>query len=152
MYCYDRQYEKAIRVANEAFEIQKDYVISYYILGRSYLALGKTEEAIEAHKKLFELYPWWTAALGCTYAELGRVEEAEKILNDLMESDPMNPWKAWQIVCLAAALGKNDIAFEYINREPHFAWLVGLPVMPEYDNLRNDPRFDNVIEQFNLPD
>jgi len=71
LYCYDGQYEEAIRVANEAFEIQKDYVISYYILGRTYLALGKTEEAIEAHKKLLDLAPGWPGALGCTYAETG---------------------------------------------------------------------------------
>ncbi|KPL13576.1 MAG: hypothetical protein AMS26_13900 [Bacteroides sp. SM23_62] len=152
LYCYDGQYEEAIRVANEAFEIQKDYVISYYILGRSYLALGKTEEAIEAHMKLTELYSWWPSALGCTYAEVGRKEKAEKILNDLIGSDSMDPFKAWEIVCLAAALGKNDLAFKYIDREPQFAWLVGLPQMPEYDNLRDDPRFDDVIEQFNLPD
>jgi TolB-like protein/Flp pilus assembly protein TadD len=152
LYCYDGQYEEAIRVANEAFEIQKDYVISYYILGRSYLALGKTEEAIEAHMKLTELYSWWPSALGCTYTEVGRKEKAEKILNDLIGSDSMDPFKAWEIVCLAAALGKNDLAFKYIDREPQFAWLVGLPQMPEYDNLRDDPRFDDVIEQFNLPD
>jgi TolB-like protein/Tfp pilus assembly protein PilF len=152
LYCYDRQYEEAIRVANEAFEIQKDYVISYYILGRSYLALGKTEEAIEAHRKLAELYPWWPGALGCTYAQAGHEEEAEKILNELLESTPMDPWKAWQIICLATALGKNDLAIEYLDRQPRYAWLVGLAVMPEYDNLRYDPRFDDRIEQLNLPD
>jgi TolB-like protein/tetratricopeptide (TPR) repeat protein len=152
LYCYDGQYEEAIRVAKEAFEIQKDYVISYYILGRSYLALGKTEEAIDAHKKLVEIFPLWTASLGCTYAETGQVEEAEKILNDLLESEPMIPFTAWQIVCLAAALGKNDVAFKYINRKPHHPWLVGLPVMPEYENLRDDPRFDDVIKQFNFPE
>jgi len=102
--------------------------------------------------KLTELYSWWPSALGCTYAEVGRKEKAEKILNDLIGSDSMDPFKAWEIVCLAAALGKNDLAFKYIDREPQFAWLVGLPQMPEYDNLRDDPRFDDVIEQFNLPD
>jgi tetratricopeptide (TPR) repeat protein len=152
LYYYDGQYEEAIRVVNEAFEIQKDYVISYYILGKSYLALGKTKEAIETHKKLTELYPWWTSALGCTYAEVGRKEEAEKILNDIMESKNMDQWNAWQIVALAAALGKNDIAFEYIKRKPQFAWLGGLPVMPEYENLRDDPRYYELIERFNLPD
>jgi len=152
LYCYDGQYEEAIRLANEGFEIQKDYVISYYILGRSYLALGKTEEAIKTHQKLVELYPGWPSALACTYAESGQIEKAEKILDDLMESDPMNPWKAWQIICLAAALGKNDVAFEYIDRKPRHAWLAGFLVMPEYENLRDDPRFDDVIKQFNLPD
>ena len=153
LYCYDGQYEEAIRVSNEALEIQKDYPIPYYILGRSYLALGRTEEAIEAHKKLAEIFTrGWTSALGCTYAESGQVEEAEKILKDLMESDPMNPWKAWQIVCLAAALGKNDTAFEYIYRKPPLAWLAGLPEMPEYKNLHDDPRWDDLMGQFHLPD
>ncbi len=152
LYCYDGQYEEAIRVANEAFKLQKDYQISYYILGRSYLALGKTEEAIEMHKKLAQLYPRWTAALGCTYAETGQIEEAEKILKDLMDRDPMDPSSAWQIVCLASSLGELDIAFQYLDRKPAHPWLVGLPVMPEYKNLHYDPRFDLVMERFDLPE
>ena len=152
LYCYDEQYEEAIRVANAAFEIQKDFIISYYILGRSYLAIGKTEEAIEAHKKLAELYTWWTAALGCTYAEVGQVEEAEKILKELMERDPMDPTTAWQIICLSSSLGKNDIAFKYLNRKPKHPFLTTLAVMPEYKYLRDDPRYDLVMERFDLPD
>jgi TolB-like protein/Flp pilus assembly protein TadD len=153
LYCYDGQYEEAIRVANEAFEIHKDYVISYYILGRSYLALGKTEEAIEAHKKLVEVDPGWPGALGCTYTETGQEqEEAEKILNDLIERETMDPYKSWQIVCLASALGKNDIAFKYLDRKPRHPWLTTLAVMPEYKYLRDDSRYDDVIKQFDLPD
>lgn len=153
LYCYDGQYDLAIRVANEAFELQKDYVISYYILGRSYLALGKTEEAIRAHKKLLELDPGWPGALGCTYAETGQeVEEAENILQDLIERETKDPYKSWQIVCLASALGKNDIAFKYLDRKPRHPWLTTLLVMPEYKYLRDDPRFEDIIKQFDLPE
>jgi len=82
----------------------------------------------------------------------GQVEEAEEILNDLLERRPMGPWKAWQIVCLAGALGKNDIAFKYLERKPKHPFLTTLAVMPEYKYLRDDPRYDDVIKQFDLPD
>ncbi len=45
----------------------------------------KTEEAIEAHEKLADLYPWWSYYLGITYYKTGQQEKAEKMLNDLLD-------------------------------------------------------------------
>jgi len=54
-------------------------------MGNTYLAMGKTEEALEAHRKLAELYPSLSTYLGITYAQTGYEEEAEMMLNGLLE-------------------------------------------------------------------
>lgn len=151
LYCYDGQYEKAISTALESFEIQKDYVVGYYVLGATYLKMGRTDEAIEAHQKLAELIPFWSWQLGHTYALAGRYEEAEKILDELEEL-PVIPFTAQGRLILNAALGRMDEAFKWIDYEPHHAWLAWIAVMPEAENLRKDPRYQDFLERLNLPD
>lgn len=152
LYLSDGQYEKAIESALESFEIQEDYAIGFLILGQAYLETGKTEEAIEAHEKLAELYPWWAFALGITHYKTGQPEKAEKMLNDLLEDPSIGPFKAWQIATLAAVLGENDIAFEYLNREPHHAFVAWAAVGRNFNKLHDDPRWAEFVDGLNLPD
>lgn len=58
LYMYDGQYEEAERMALESFENEKDYSVGYNVPGRIYLDTGRANEAVVAHKKLAELYPW----------------------------------------------------------------------------------------------
>lgn len=150
LYCYDGQYEKALKEAFDADEIRKDYPITYYTLGMTYLAMGRIDEAIEAHKKLMEIYPIWTWSLGYTYAKSGYQKEAEKILHDLEKAE-VNPWNALGLSVMNAVLGNNDEAFKWIAFEPHHGWIVGVAVMPEWENLRDDPRFKDFLKRLNLP-
>ena len=151
LYCYDGQFEEAERVTRESFEIQEDYSAGYFVLGRVYLEMGKTEEAIETHRKLAELYPWWSWALGYTYARTGHIEEAEKIVNGIIESG-VHSWKAHGLLMINAALGNKDEAFRWLNYEPHHAFTAWVGIMPEFANLRDDPRFKEFLKRLNLPE
>lgn len=117
LYCFDGQYEKALEEINSSFELQKDHSYGYWVLGTTYLKMGKTDEAIEAHKKLAEVHPWWTAALGYTYAVTGHIDEA----------------------------------FKWMNYEPHHAFIAWCAVLPQFENLHDDPRFETFLERLNLP-
>jgi tetratricopeptide (TPR) repeat protein len=151
LYCYDGQYEKAITTALESFEIQEDYVVGHYVLGITYSEMGEHEKAIEAHKKLVELYPVWSWSLAYTYAMAGHMEESEQILTDMKEAD-LTSWIANGMTIINSALGRLDEAFRYLNYEPHHSWTAWAAVMPEYENLRDDPRFDTFLDRLNLPD
>ncbi len=151
LYCYDEQNEKAISTALEALEIQEDYVVSYYVLGITYLKMGRVDEAIAAHQKLAELIPLWSWQLGHTYAAIGQIEKAEKILDEY-EKTPVIPFTAQGRTILYTALGRYDEAFKWLNYEPHHAWTAWSAVMPEAEGLRKDPRFQDFLERLNLPD
>ncbi len=151
LYCYDEQNELAINTALEALEIQEDYVISYYVLGITYLKMGRVDEAIAAHQKLAELLPIWSWQLGHTYASIGQIEEAEKILAEY-EKTPVIPFTAYGRAVLYAALGRNDKAFKWLNYEPHHAWVAWNAVMPEAEGLRKDPRYQDFLDRLNLPE
>lgn len=151
LYCYDGQYDLAIETALESFDIQKDYVVGYYVLGETYLKMGRMDEAIEAHQKLAELVPLWSWQLGVTYAAAGQYEEAEKILDEL-EKKPVIPFTAHGRIVLNAALGRMDEVFKWLDYEPHHAWTAWIAVMPEGSDLRKDPRYQDFLERLNLPD
>ena len=114
--------------------------------------MGKTEEALEAHRKLAELYPHLSTYLGITYAQTGYKEEAEKMLNGLLEDPDPEPFIAYQITKLAAVLGKNDIAFENLTRELHHGWIAWAAVGRPFKNLHDDPRWAEFIDGLNLPE
>ena len=151
LYCYNGQYEKAISTALESFEIQKDYSVGYNVLGKTYLMMGKVDEAIVAHKKLAELYPWWTSPLGYTYAITGHTNEAEKIIKEL-EKAKINSWRAFGLSKIYTALGNKDKAFKWLAYEPHHAFTAWAAVLPNFENLHDDPRFKEFLERLNLPD
>lgn len=151
LYSLDGRHEDAIREALKSLEIEKDYQMGYYALGEVYLAMGRIDEAIEAHQKLVELYPWWKWALGNTYANSGHRDEAEKILNEL-EKTEVNTFNAMGLTILYGSLGKMDEAFKWLAYEPHAAWLPWIAVIPSWSNsLPDDPRFENFLERLNLP-
>lgn len=150
LYCYDGRYEDAIREALKSLEIQKDYSTGYFVLGDTYLAMGRKDEAIEAHKKLAEVAPWWNWALGNTYAISGHRDEAEKILNELEKSE-VNSWNAFGLAVMYGALGKMDEAFKWLAYEPHHAWVAWVAVLPWFKPLHDDPRFNDFVKRLNLP-
>jgi len=151
LYYDNGQNEEAVDVALESLEIQKDYPAGYFVLGHAYLHMGKIEEAIEAHQKLAELYPWWSWGLGYTYAKAGHTEEAMAILNEL-ENGNINGWAAYGLCTINAALDRKDEAFKWLAYEPHHAFTAWVAVQPEFENLRDDPRFAEFLERLNLPD
>ena len=86
LYSYVGRYEDAIQQAHKSFEIIKDFPLAYFVLGETYLAMGRADEAIAAHQKLAELVPPWGWFLGYTYAVTGHRDEAFKVLEPIGKS------------------------------------------------------------------
>ncbi|MEN8156776.1 MAG: helix-turn-helix domain-containing protein [Bacteroidota bacterium] len=150
LYCYAGRHEDAIREARKSLEIQKDYPFGYWTIGEAYLAMGREDEAIEAHLKLAEVAPWFGWALGHTYAVTNRRSEAEKILVELEKTEVTN-WTALARAVLYGALGRMDEAFHWLGYEPHHLWIPWVAVMPMWKPLRADARYDDFVKALNIP-
>ncbi|MGW8314455.1 MAG: tetratricopeptide repeat protein [Bacteroidales bacterium] len=151
LYCYNGQYEEAIMEAEKAMELNPEYPVSYYVLGITYLEQGREEEAIAAHQKVMEMMPYWSFPLVTTYVRTGHMDEARQIV-EAYEQTPVIPFTAINRAVNYAQVGELDEAFTYLNFEPHHAWTAWAAVMPEFENMRNDPRFEEFLNRLNLPD
>ena len=150
LYLWEGRYEEAIEEARKSIEINPNYPVGHFVLGLVYRDKGMYEEAIAAHQKVAEVAPPWKWALGCTYAAAGRTDEARKLLDELKEQE-VTRWRAYWLAELHTALGEKDEAFRWLNYEHLHAWVPWVRVIPEFEPLRDDPRFQDLLRRMNLP-
>ena len=125
-------------------------------LGTAYEGTGKLLEAIAEYEKAVELSngdlgP--VASLGHAYAAIGRRADAEKILRDIEQKSKSGKASPYLAATIYAGLGQKDKAFEliekaYREKSLDVAWALGSDLRT--DNLRSDPRFQNLLRRVGL--
>ncbi len=151
LYWYGRRYEEGLEETRKALELSSESWHGLYVQGNIYADMGMYEEAIATHQKAAALYPDLRFLLGRSYAMAGRRDEALKILAEL-EKEDANPFGAWGLAILYTALGKKDEAFQWLNYDHPHAWFPWSRVSPEFEPLRDDPRFKDLLRKMNLPE
>ena len=115
---------------------------------------GKFDEAIAIGERAVETHGPVNAprqALALSYAMAGRRDEAFELVSETAE--PGTGYRSPLARGLVhAAFPEMDQAFAYVERsleemEPLFAYLA---VHPMFDNLRDDPRFPDLLQRLNL--
>ncbi len=150
LYVYAGRYEEAVNEALRSLEIQKDYPLGYQVLGNAYLGMGRNEEAIKTHMKISELNPDNLNTLCLTYIATGHLDKAEELLIRI-EKQEVTPVSAYQRSKIYAALGRKDEAFKWLNYEPHSGTAAWAAVLPVFEPLHDDPRWDEFLKKINLP-
>lgn len=95
---------------------------------------------------------WRLAVLPIVYHALGREDDAERVLSELIEG--YSEVAAFQIAEAYAVLGGEDEAFRWLEiayeqRDPAMIDLISFPTLA---SLRQDPRFDSLRERMGLPE
>ena len=126
-------------------------------LGAGFEGMGKLPEAIVEYQKALELSIGSSdaiASLGHAYAVIGNRAQAERILRDLEQTSKKSHASPYLAATIYAGLGNKDKAFELIEQAYREKSLdvAGL-LKPDLrtDNLRSDPRFQNLLHRVGLP-
>lgn len=125
-------------------------------LGAGYEGAGKLPEAIAEYQKAIELSNGnldAIASLGHAYAVIGNRAGAEKILRELEQKSEKGQASPYLAATIYAGLGNKDKAIElleeaYRGKSLDVAWV--LKPDPRTDNLRSDPRFQNLLRRVGL--
>ncbi len=128
---------------------------AWYALGQAKLGVSAYVEAVEAFERAAAVSrdPVSVGYLGSALARAGRTAAAEALLQELLDRSSHEYISARPFMCLYAALGATDRAFEWVERafrdRDNAVFL--LDVVPVYSPLRRDARFGEMLHRLGLP-
>ena len=150
MYRIGGRLDEALAEAGRTLERWPGNPIGLRALGNIRVDQGLYDEAIELHEAMVAASPAWRGRLAVTYARAGRYDDAREQLAE-MEAEELTGWYAMQRASVHVALGEIDEAFELLAFEPPHAWLPWTRSGLGFEPLRDDPRFDELMERMNFP-
>ena len=155
IYHFSHQFDKAIEQYNKTLEMNPDYVEAVFALGLTYSHSKRYDQGISVLKKALELSNGRLIILGSlatAYAKKGMREEALKIKNDLLQQQKEKHISPFYFALIDAPLGNIDAAIDslYKSYDEHFGILVYLKASPFFENLRSEPRFNELIRMIGL--
>lgn len=154
MLYFARRYDEAIEATKKALEFNQDDLSAYGYLGDIYSAKGMHAEAIAAYQKLPTPVdgdpPIDFIYLGAIYARAGEREKAQALLKRVLTSRKYVSPGALAI--LYAGLGEREQVLAALEKAyaEHDIQLIFLGVDPNFDSLRDDPHFQDLMRRVGL--
>jgi serine/threonine protein kinase/tetratricopeptide (TPR) repeat protein len=151
-----REYDLAIEQCLKTLELEPSFAPARWFMGRALGQQGKFDESISELKKAVEYSGGRTlmlASLGHAYAVSGRTAEAHEILERLQELSETRYVLPVGLAFVHAGLGKSEQAFHWLDKAytDRASWMIFLKLEPEFDRLRPDPQFAELIRRMGLP-
>lgn len=147
--------DRALLQAITVLESFPDSLHAWYVRGWAELGLGKPAAAVVAFEKALALSPdaFSLAYVAHALGRSGRRAEARAILDDLMARRTSEHVPEFIFVLVYSGLGEIDAAFEsmekcFAERDSRLFWL---QVVPCFEPLRSDPRYDDLARRLQLP-
>jgi len=143
---------QAIEQYLKTLELNPSFVASYGQLAGLYARKGMHDKALELAEKFVALSGRDTRSrcfLSMIYAISGKREEAIASVQDLKKDASFPGGLAF----VYASLDDRDLAFEWLEKSyrERDAYLVFLPILPEFRSLHSDPRFADLLRRIGLP-
>jgi len=152
---YARRFDEAVEHLRETLRTSPTDQMTLSALKSAYHLTGKHEKAMEVWKT------WFSSrgeredeeALIRGYEEGGYYRALSRVADVKVERRKTTFVSPWQIATLYTRAGKNDEALEWLEiayeeRDPNFSYIC---IDPIFDDLRDDPRFKELLRHLNLP-
>jgi serine/threonine-protein kinase len=151
-----RRYNDAIARFRRTVELEPNYPTTHWRFGLVLRKMGRYELAITEGEKGVKFSggsSLMSAALAQTFAAPGRRSQAAEILDELTRLAKEKYIAPYFFAGVHAGLGEDDRAIEYLEKsyEEHSHWLICLHIDPSMDDLRSDPRFQDLLRRVGFP-
>jgi serine/threonine-protein kinase len=154
-YVYKKDYDRAVEEFKRVGLLFPDFYTVNFFSAYAYTHKGMYPEAIAEYEKALALskrHSLVLAGLGYTYAVAGRTAEARGVLHELEEMKKVKNVPPLRFAVVYAGLGDKDAAMGQLelSYEQQDIMLVHVNMMPFFDSLRGDPRFQDLIRRLGL--
>jgi len=153
---YARQYDAAVKELQATLETDPNFGLSHLGLGRAFAGKGEFREAITELQKAKALLvddPEIIIGMARVLAASGRKREALGLLHELQALAKRRYVDSAYFASIYVALGENDQALEWLERayQERSSEMMWLKVESDWDPLRSDPRFQDLVRRMNFP-
>jgi len=155
-YCLDlnvaRRYDQAIQKCREALELDPGFIHAHGNLEAAYEAKGLYQAAIEQYEKAAALEgesPADIAEVRRAFSQSGITGARRKRIQQRLSRGHADPY--W-VARVYAGLKETDLAFKWLEKacEQRSAFIEGIRMEPNFDNIRSDPRFKGLLRRLHL--
>jgi DNA-binding winged helix-turn-helix (wHTH) protein/TolB-like protein/Tfp pilus assembly protein PilF len=153
-YCL-RKYHQAEMELKKLVEMNADSFSANSMLGWVYVKQGRSTEAVAAFEKTRKIdnTPMAVAALAYAQARAGNRVTAEQLLAELRQRSNDEYVSPFVYVLTYLGLDDKEQTFAWLERayQARSLFIITLKVDPIFDQLRGDPRYDDLLRRLNLP-
>ncbi|HVX66599.1 MAG TPA: tetratricopeptide repeat protein [Bryobacteraceae bacterium] len=152
-----RRPEEALEQGRRAAELDPYFYRAYTGPGRTFIQMGRYDEAIamlERGRSLAGDLPVILGALGQAHGLRGNRAAARALLAQLSRTAAAGYVPATCFALIHLGLGEKDRALAWLEAgcDRHELSLSGLKMHPAYDGLRAEPRFAELVRRIGLAD
>jgi non-specific serine/threonine protein kinase len=153
IYYWARRYDEAIAQCRRTLEIDADFVVTHARLLEIYEQKGMYEQAIAQHQRLDEESRREAPLLENAYRAGGGRGYWQKSLELRMDRAKREYIAPTALARIYARLGDGTRALDWLEKayRERDIFLGNLKVNPDYDSLRSDPRFQDLLRRIGLP-
>ena len=144
--------DDAISAGKRVLQVDPNYIYFDSTLAGAYREKSEFQEAVALYEKAQTVTHFPSAGLAITYAKMGRLEDARRVLNQRIEKSRQQYVAADSIAAVYVALGDKEEAFRWLERafDEHSAPMFYLACHPIFRALRSDPRFADLLRRMGV--
>jgi len=153
--CEAHQCDEGVALLQKTLDVDPDFVEAHRSLSEAYKRMGSYPEAIAEVEKIksWENLTFALGELGHIYALQGNRRAAQEMANKLERRSAQQYTDPYYLSKIYIALGEKDAAFAWLQKayEQHSPGVLALAHDPDYDPVRSDPRFQDLVRRVGLP-
>jgi len=155
LYLLKGDLDAAAEEYKKVIELDPNFPRAHDDMGYIYLKKGREQEAMVELRKAVEVSGRASEELGYLgygYGALGKRIEAMAVLRELEERYAKRESPAMYPAAVYAGLGDKDQAFAWLEKDfqARTGLLMFITILPDYDTLRDDPRYTDLLRRMGL--
>jgi TolB-like protein/DNA-binding winged helix-turn-helix (wHTH) protein/Tfp pilus assembly protein PilF len=155
LHYFARRYDEAIRICRQTLELDAEFPVALWLLGRAHEARGELPQALSAFERAIAASdsPTYVAARARVLALSGDAAQARSLLETLHRLSERRYVSAFDLALVHGALGETQASLDWLERAyaSRSNALADLKVDPRLDPLRSEPRFQALVRRVGIP-